>query len=157
MFVIMSEYRLHALIRAPVGIMLEHSFINSTSSSNHLLNCQVVMAKFDMTTIAVGDIETLYRPCVDCGRKTGSYCDFCKAKDRVPSEKWAERQQTPFCTACDYKYDACHFCKELPWCTPPEHGGSLPVGFEYGFVAKAGDTIDIIHTGDTVDIIGRDQ
>ena len=144
MFVIMSEYRLHALIRAPVCIMLEHSFINSTSSSKHLLNCEVVMALFGMTVIAASDIETLYRPCVDCGRKTGSYCDFCKAVDRVPSEKWADRQQTPLCTACDYRYDACHFCRELHWCTPPEHGGSLPVGFEYGFVAKAGDTIDII-------------
>ena len=27
----------YALIRAPVGIRLEHSFINSTSSSNHML------------------------------------------------------------------------------------------------------------------------
>ena len=62
----------------------------------------------------------------------------------MPSEKWAENQQTPLCTACDRKYGACHFCKKLHWCTPPEHGGSLPVGFEYGFVAKAGDTIDII-------------
>ena len=94
--------------------------------------------------IASGDIETLYRPCVDCGLKTGCYCDFCKAITRVPSEEWANNQQTPLCSHCDRKYNACHFCRGLHWCTPPERGGSLPVGFEYAFATKAGDIIDII-------------
>ena len=98
----------------------------------------------EVQIISCDDIETLHRPCVDCGRKTGCYCDNCKAKDRVPSEKWAYNRKTPLCTDCDRKYAECHFCRGLHWCTPSEHGGSLPVGFEYGVVIKAGDTIDII-------------
>ena len=131
---VISEYRLHALLRAPVGILLEHSFINSTSSSNHLLNCEFVMTQVTMTVTTSSDIETLCRPCVDCGRKTGCYCDNCKAKDRVPSEEWADHQQTPLCTYCDRKYDECHFCRGLHWCTP----------FEHDVVTKGGDTIDVI-------------
>ena len=118
---VISEYRLHALIRAPVGILLEHSFINATSSSNDLLNREFVMTQVTMTVVAGSDIEILCRPCVDCGRKTGCYCDNCKAKDRVPSEEWADHQQTPLCTYCDRKYDECHFCRGLHWCTPFEH------------------------------------
>jgi hypothetical protein len=118
-----SRERLHAhvcnaRIRAPVGILFKHSFIISTSSSNHLLNCQVVMNQ--MQIITCSDTDTLYRPCVDCGRKTGCFCDNCKAKDRVPSEKWADNQQTPLCTDCDRQYYECHFCRGLQWCTPFE-------------------------------------
>ena len=101
--------------------VLKPSFINSTSSSNLLLNCEIVMA--EMEIIAHSEIEILCRPCVDCGQKTGCYCDNCKAKDRVPSEKWADNQQTPLCTECDRKYDECHFCRGLHWCRPFEHGG----------------------------------
>ena len=46
----------------------------------------------------------LCRPCVDCGRYTGCYCDGdelgisgrpCLASDRVPGEAWAVSQRTP--------------------------------------------------------------
>ena len=72
-----------------------------------------------MEILAGGDAEVLCRPCVDCGVRTGSFCDFCEAADRIPSEEWAEGQMTPLCTICDGIHDECHFCRDLPWCTPP--------------------------------------
>ena len=57
--------------------------------------------------------------CVDCGRRTGSFCDFCKAADRLPNQRWAANQHTPLCTVCDRAHDACHFCRGLLWATPP--------------------------------------
>ena len=77
---VISEYRLHALLRAPVGILLEHSFINSTSSSNHLLNCEFVMTQVTMTVTTSSDIETLCRPCVDCGRKPVATATIAKLR-----------------------------------------------------------------------------
>ena len=32
--------------------------------------------------------QVFTRPCVDCGMRTGSYCDFCFAQDRIPDEPW---------------------------------------------------------------------
>ena len=72
-----------------------------------------------MEVLATGDAEVLCRPCVDCGVRTGSYCDWCEAVDRMPSEQWAHGQMTPLCTRCDSIHDECHFCRDLPWCTPP--------------------------------------
>ena len=44
--------------------------------------------------LAVGDEKMLCRPCVDCGLRTGRFCDFCLVADRMPSEVWAEGQLT---------------------------------------------------------------
>ena len=69
---------------------------------------------------AVGSPELLIRPCVDCGLKTGGYCDNdkCLAEDRMPEEEWAEGQRTPLCSRCDNKYSACHYCRGQVWCVP---------------------------------------
>ena len=67
------------------------------------------------------DAATLNRPCVDCGRRTGCFCDFCLAKDRDPAGSWEEGQHTPLCTECDREHEACHFCRGLQWATPPPH------------------------------------
>ena len=83
------------------------------------INANITMAGIDMTVLAVGDAEMLTRPCVDCGLVTGRFCDYCYAKDRVPSEEWAEGQLTPLCSTCDWKFGMCHFCKGLVWCVPP--------------------------------------
>ena len=58
----------------------------------------------------------LCRPCVDCGTRTGSFCDFCRAEDRLPHHRWAKGQCTPLCTSCDHMRSACHFCLGL-YCT----------------------------------------
>ena len=71
-----------------------------------------------MEILAVGSEAMLCRPCVDCGVKTGRYCDFCLAADRIPSEEWAEGQLTPLCSRCDNTHDKCHFCRKLAWCMP---------------------------------------
>ena len=60
--------------------------------------------------------------CVDCGRRTGNYCDFCLAKDRIPDAAWGEQQRTPLCTDCDRQHDQCHFCRNQVWCVPPTWG-----------------------------------
>ena len=69
--------------------------------------------------LAFGDREMLCRSCVDCGRHTGSYCDFCIAKERSPKEEWADGQHTPLCTECGRKFDMCHYCRGQKWATPP--------------------------------------
>ena len=78
-----------------------------------------VMAQ-ELRVICCGTQDTLNRPCVDCGRVTGSYCDReCDAKYRLPSECWEPNQKTPHCTHCDRLYGACHFCRGVHWTTPP--------------------------------------
>ena len=70
---------------------------------------------------AYGEDPTVFdRPCVDCGRYTGSFCEReCLAALRVPREYWEPGQRTPHCTACERRYVFCHFCRGASWCTPP--------------------------------------
>ena len=100
--------------------------------------------------LAVGDREMLCRPCVDCGLRTGCFCDWCLAADRLPDEKWAAGQLTPLCTHCDREYGACHFCREEPhWVTPPPHDlpqeasacGFQPAGGGRGDHPQPGDAL----------------
>ena len=78
--------------------------------------------------LAVGDEKMLCRPCVDCGLRTGRFCDFCLAADRMPSEVWAEGQLTPLCGACEAKpwgpdgssEGCCHFCRGVSMARPFE-------------------------------------
>ena len=72
----------------------------------------------------MGDPGLLCRPCVDCGLRTGRFCDGdgCLAAVRVPSEQWAPGQLTPFCSHCEAKRLLCHFCEGKAWATPPEWG-----------------------------------
>ena len=80
----------------------------------------------NLEVLAYGDKDMLRRPCVDCGRYTGRYCDHCLAVDRVPSELWASGQRTPLCSSCDNRHDMCHYCRVLLWCSPPGHRGDGP-------------------------------
>ena len=73
-------------------------------------------ASFGNTTsvhvLAKSDTATLIRPCVDCGRRTGNFCEAeCFAADWMPSEAWADAQITPQCTECETKYVLCHYCQ----------------------------------------------
>ena len=82
-------------------------------------------APIPMEIIAVpreGQEGLLLRPCVDCGRRTGSFCDGCLAADRFPDEEWALGQHTPLCTVCDRQHNLCHLCRGLTWAVPPPHG-----------------------------------
>ena len=72
-----------------------------------------------MEIVAYGTVEMLTRPCVDCGRITGCFCDHCFAQDRIADEQWAENQRTPLCTACDREFDKCHFCRRQLWARRP--------------------------------------
>ena len=54
-----------------------------------------------MEVLAWGDKEMLCRPCVECGLMTDRFCDYCRARDRCPSEEWADGQMTPLCSYCD--------------------------------------------------------
>ena len=45
------------------------------------------MASFDkLEVMAMGTEDEMFRPCVDCGQVTGRFCDYCYAKDRMPTE-----------------------------------------------------------------------
>ncbi len=74
------------------------------------------------------------RPCVDCGLMTGNWCEtffwgkvwhsaggVCLAEHWIPSEDWGDGQRTPFCTSCEDKFTACHFCRQVASCTPFTH------------------------------------
>ena len=75
-------------------------------------------------TLEGEDEAILCRPCVDCGRTTGGFCDGlgpqgCLAKHWVPSEKWNDNQYTPLCHYCDAQVDGlCHFCRGVHLCRP---------------------------------------
>ena len=82
-------------------------------------------APVPMEVIAVpqpGQEHLLLRPCVDCGRRTGCFCDWCYAIDRFPDEEWVTGQHTPLCTVCDQRHNRCHLCRGLNWAAPPPHG-----------------------------------
>ena len=99
---------------SPDGTATEHA---STSASTH--NTPLAAGSYTeeaadgchMEIICVSDQETLCRPCVDCGQKTGRFCDYCYAADRKPDERWAPNQMTPLCSRCDNTHDMCHFCR----------------------------------------------
>ena len=82
-------------------------------------------APVPMEVIAVpqpGQEHLLLRPCVDCGRRTGCFCDWCYATDRFPDEEWVTGQHTPLCTVCDQRHNRRHLCRGLNWAAPPPHG-----------------------------------
>ena len=84
--------------------------------------------------MAYGTVEMLERPCVDCGRITGNYCDFCLAANREPDEEWADGQHTPLCTYCDKDFGRCHFCRKQLWVRRPawDRPPSPPAGVSPG-------------------------
>ena len=79
------------------------------------------MAEITMQVYAWGDEDMLLRHCVDCGLRTGCYCDYCYAADRDPTQEWADGQLTPLCSKCDRKHDMCHYCRGEAWATPKPH------------------------------------
>ena len=97
-----------------------------------------------MEILAVGTPEMLCRPCVDCGLWTGRFCDYCLAKDRIPSEQWADNQPTPLCSRCDNKWDSCHVCRRVHFCTPPAHGAKLDGDVDVIYGAPV-DTVTALH------------
>ncbi|MDA8583789.1 hypothetical protein N9L68_06130 [bacterium] len=76
----------------------------------------------ELQIMAMGEPEMLLRHCIDCGMKTGNYCDGCLAKDRFPDDDWAEGQMTPLCTRCDQKFGRCHRCRGEQWCVQRPRG-----------------------------------
>ena len=80
----------------------------------------------ELEILCSGSRESLIRPCVDCGLYTGRFCDWCKAKDRVPSEEWNPNQHTPLCSKCDHLHGVCHFCRKIHWAQPFPKGRNAP-------------------------------
>ena len=77
--------------------------------------------------LQVAPWQLLFRACVDCGLRTGCWCDGCFGAHRFPEEEWDDKQHTPLCTSCDNKYGCCHYCRGQRWATPPPHGPSVPI------------------------------
>ena len=68
-----------------------------------------------LTVAPQNDLTILLRDCVDCGRRTGRFCDYCFAEERFPKGDtigrfWACNQLTPLCSCCDNARRACHYC-----------------------------------------------
>jgi len=66
----------------------------------------------ELQVLAVGPMELLCRPCVDCSRVTGRFCDYCFAADRMPEQTWADDQLTPFCSQCEDTHGSCKYCRQ---------------------------------------------
>ena len=80
----------------------------------------------DLVVYAHGSTEQLYRPCVDCGRRTGNFCENdCLARRWLPDQEWAKGQITPQCTDCELKFTYCHFCRGVHMVTPPTWGSKI--------------------------------
>ena len=101
------------------AIWFKATDIDESKAASHSSWSALSMAAEKLPCLAGGTECELFRPCVDCGLITGSFCDFCKAADWLPDEAWAEHQVTPLCTRCDRMRDACHFCRGEHWCVPP--------------------------------------
>jgi hypothetical protein len=39
---------------------------------------------------------------------------------------WAEKQLTPFCSACETRHQVCHRCRRSHWCCPPSWMSKSP-------------------------------
>ena len=75
--------------------------------------------------------QNLSFPCVDCGRITGCFCDYCWAIDRIPKGHWFPWQRTPLCTSCNERWNACRFCREIPSCTPFGHYATSAAKYQH--------------------------
>ena len=67
--------------------------------------------------------EVFNKPCIDCGRITGNFCDGvhgdCYAEDTNTVDKFQPGQRTPLCTVCEKHYTLCRVCRGSHGCTPP--------------------------------------
>ena len=65
------------------------------------------------------DPAMLIRPCVECSKPTGNWCDGwnlhtggpCLAAERMEGDRWEPGQCTPICTKCDQCLQFCRFCR----------------------------------------------
>ena len=80
----------------------------------------------ELEVLCFADPEVLCRPCVDCGRNTGRFCDYCLAAKRIPSEQWGDGQHTPLCSTCDNFHLMCRYCRGVHMARPFAWGGALP-------------------------------
>ena len=92
----------------------------------------------------VAEYLVFNRPCVDCGRITGNFCQAdrvheCFADIRIPSEHWEGGQRTPFCSECESKKPCCRFCRGIPSCTPPTHKRTFQTASSVGHPYMARD------------------
>ena len=107
--------------KIPLPFWPQWSTVGSRVHQLHSSTAAIAMP-MPLQVLAVGSPAQLCRPCVDCGLYTGRFCDFCLAETRIPSEQWCRHQYTPLCSTCDNRWDSCHFCRGLHWCTPHPKG-----------------------------------
>ena len=81
----------------------------------------------EFRALSFGETPGMFtRPCVDCGRITGNFCENeCQVSARLPSERWELNQRTPQCTECEAKYILCHYCRKVSWCIPFTHNNPV--------------------------------
>ena len=68
-------------------------------------------------------------PCVDCGRRTADFCESCVW---VEGHNGALRENYKFaffCDPCGEKWLYCHYCRCVPWATPPDNDGDPTNGY----------------------------
>ena len=79
---------------------------SASAATEHTEEPQLAEPKPNLHVLAHSDSpDMLLRSCVDCGLRTGCFCDHCLAEDRVPNEVWASGQHTPLCSHCDNEHN----------------------------------------------------
>ena len=85
-----------------------------------------------MEVLATGDEALLVRPCVDCGRRTGNFCEtpaqaghtgweggICLAAKHIPSEKVGTRPEDTSLLGVRAHPRGMPVCRRVSMCTPP--------------------------------------
>ena len=68
-------------------------------------------------------------PCVDCGRRTANFCEKC-FKVEGHSGALRENYKLVFlCNPCSEEWLHCHYCRCVPWATPPVNDGDPTNGY----------------------------
>ena len=68
-------------------------------------------------------------PCVDCGRRTGNFCESCVWVEGHSGTLGENYKFAFFCNPCGEKWLYCHYCRCVPWATPPVNDGDPTNGY----------------------------
>ena len=68
-------------------------------------------------------------PCVDCGRRTHWFCESCVWVEGHSGALRENYKFAFFCNPCGEKWLYCHYCRCVPWATPPENDGDPTNGY----------------------------
>ena len=67
--------------------------------------------------------------CVDCGRRTANFCESCVWVEGHSGTLSENYKFAFFCNPRGEKWLYCHYCRCVPWATPPVNEGDPTNGY----------------------------